>query len=157
MPLIPFFLLIFLFLFVITATWWSRKARERKLIMIYTKVYIKAYPRVLLRVTKDYNLAKTGTLVNQFYFLREFPTPAFKSVVAPNVNTLYGSAFLDLSRGPLVLHIPAVPDHRYFLVTYWMRTPMFSSIPAPGPRVMGSKIISFAILPVSRNFLFCPR
>ena len=110
-PLLPCFIFLLLVLVVAVTLW--RKVGERKLIA----AYVEGYPLVLLQVTKEYNLATTLTPVNKFFSVREFPTPEFKSVVSPNRQTLYSSAFLDLSAGPLVLHIPAVPDDRYFLVT----------------------------------------
>ena len=35
-------------------------------------------------------------------------------IVQPNNDTLYTMGHVDLASGPLVLHVPAVPDHRYF-------------------------------------------
>jgi hypothetical protein len=52
--------------------------------------------------------------INQIASLRAFPDASFTSVVAPNVDTLYSSAFLDLAAGPLVFQWPDMGD-RYFL------------------------------------------
>jgi hypothetical protein len=51
---------------------------------------------------------------NQFASLREFPDASFTAVVAPNVDTLYSSAFLDLAAEPIVFQWPDMGD-RYFL------------------------------------------
>lgn len=36
-------------------------------------------------------------------------------VIRPNLDTIYSHAWLDLSRGPVTLDIPAIPD-RYFTI-----------------------------------------
>jgi hypothetical protein len=33
--------------------------------------------------------------------------------VSPNVNVLYGNAWLDMTKGPLVLKVPPIPDRYY--------------------------------------------
>lgn len=53
--------------------------------------------------------------VNQFNPVRSFITPDDRSVVAPNLDTLYAVAWLDLSEQPQVISVPKVKD-RYFVV-----------------------------------------
>ncbi|MDW4573015.1 DUF1254 domain-containing protein [Microbacterium sp. M3] len=53
--------------------------------------------------------------VNQFNPVRAFIDPADRSVVAPNLDTLYSIAWLDLSDEPQVIHVPKIKD-RYFVV-----------------------------------------
>ena len=53
--------------------------------------------------------------VNHFNPIRSFITPADRSVVAPNLDTLYSIAWLDLSRQPQVIHVPKVAN-RYFVI-----------------------------------------
>lgn len=53
--------------------------------------------------------------VNQFNPVRKFITPDDRSVVAPNLDTLYSIAWLDLSREPQVIHVPKVKG-RYWVV-----------------------------------------
>lgn len=48
---------------------------------------------------------------------REFPDASFTAVVAPNVDTLYSSVFLDLSHGPLVFQWPDMGT-RYYLFPF---------------------------------------
>jgi hypothetical protein len=43
--------------------------------------------------------------MGQFANLREYPTAAFKEVTAPNADTLYSAAWLDLSQEPVILHV----------------------------------------------------
>ncbi len=52
--------------------------------------------------------------VNRFFWVRKQITPDFP-VVTPNATTLYGSGFLDLRAGPVVIEVPAITD-RYFSV-----------------------------------------
>ncbi|MFT4040331.1 MAG: DUF1254 domain-containing protein [Thermomicrobiales bacterium] len=54
---------------------------------------------------------------NQMSNKREFPDASFTAVVAPNVDTLYTSAFLDLSQGPLVFEWPDMAT-RYYLFPF---------------------------------------
>jgi hypothetical protein len=41
--------------------------------------------------------------MDQLVSAREYPTATFKDVTAPNADTLYSSAFLDLSKEPDIL------------------------------------------------------
>jgi hypothetical protein len=82
------------------------------------QVYLYGYPLVIMGVTKDVTTApevmqvpvekrKLGAgIVNQFSHIRKFPDHSFKDVVAPNADTLYSTAWLDLSKGPQVLRMP---------------------------------------------------
>jgi hypothetical protein len=53
--------------------------------------------------------------VNRFNPIRQFATPEDRSVVAPNFDTLYSIAWLDLRHQPQVIHVPKVSD-RYFVI-----------------------------------------
>lgn len=53
--------------------------------------------------------------VNRFNPVREFTDPDDRSVVAPNYDTLYSIAWLDLKRKPRVIHIPRVKN-RYYVI-----------------------------------------
>ncbi len=67
------------------------------------------------RWTSTQNDSKDNTVytgINRFSFVREKITPDFP-IVTPNATTLYGSAYLDLQKEPLVLEMPAITD-RYF-------------------------------------------
>lgn len=49
---------------------------------------------------------KLRALVNEFANMKEFPSAAFREVVRPNADTLYSSAWVDLSKEPIVLSVP---------------------------------------------------
>lgn len=53
--------------------------------------------------------------VNQLNPVRQFIDPADRSVVAPNLDTLYSIGWLDLSEEPQVIHVPEI-EGRYFVV-----------------------------------------
>jgi hypothetical protein len=80
--------------------------------------------------------------MGQFANVREYPTAAFKDVTAPNADTLYSSAWLDLSKEPYILSLPD-EGNRYFL------TPMLSGwtdvFQVPGTRTTGDKAQTYAI------------
>ena len=80
--------------------------------------------------------------VGQFARLREYPTPANKEVTAPNADTLYTLAWLDVTKEPWVLSLPDMQD-RYFLM------PMLSGwtdvFQVPGKRTTGTKAQTYAI------------
>lgn len=82
--------------------------------------YIYGFPIVLMDETRKgmTGLDRSCTLgadINTFKHVFEKPDHTFEAVVRPNVDTLYSSAMLDLSDGPMVLTLPEVED-RYVLM-----------------------------------------
>ncbi|HEX5494946.1 MAG TPA: DUF1254 domain-containing protein [Mycobacteriales bacterium] len=106
------------------------------------------YPLVLMKLTRDQMTAVPGpdgirAPVNQFGHLRKYPDASVDTVVGPNTDTLYSSAWLDLSDGPMVLSVPDT-DGRYYLMPMldgW--TNVFSS---PGARTTGTGPEQFGIV-----------
>jgi hypothetical protein len=80
--------------------------------------------------------------MGQFLLMRKYPDAAFKDVTAPNADTLYSTAWLDLAKEPYVLSLPDMED-RYFLM------PMLSGwtnvFEVPGKRTTGTKAQAYAI------------
>ncbi|MFE3229289.1 DUF1254 domain-containing protein, partial [Nocardia sp. NPDC059228] len=72
---------------------------------IATDAYIFGYPLVLMDATRA-TAAPTNTLLR----FDKTPSPDDKTVVTPNVDTLYSQAWLDLRAEPMVLQIPVMPD-----------------------------------------------
>ncbi len=56
------------------------------------------------------------------------PTASQKTVVAPNEDTLYSIAWLDLSHGPQVIHVPAIKHRFYVIPLYTPYTENFYNI-----------------------------
>lgn len=55
---------------------------------------------------------------NRFFHRRNLLGPDFKTIVGPNNDTLYSSAWLDLRREPLLIKVPRVEDSRYFSLQF---------------------------------------
>jgi hypothetical protein len=73
------------------------------------EAYLYLYPLVTVEVTRRQmtNVA-AGQLpgrapMGQFAHIPAFPSADFKAVVRPDFDTLYSSAWLDLSGGPVVV------------------------------------------------------
>ena len=73
--------------------------------------------------------------MNVFGPTRELLTPRDRRVVTPNNDTLYENAWLDLSHGPLVLHVPDTADRYYVLGLLDFYTNPFGNI---GRRTTGT-------------------
>jgi hypothetical protein len=113
---------------------------------IATEAYIYGYPLVTMEMTRRVmtNAVKPeGTHAPMFNFctVREYPTAAFRDVTAPNADTLYCTAWLDLGNEPWVLHIPDMGDRYYLFPMLSGWTDVFQ---VPGKRT-GIKGGDFAI------------
>jgi hypothetical protein len=80
--------------------------------------------------------------LNTFSNATRFTTPSNRTIVAPNVDTLYSIAHLDLGRGPVVLSHPAM-GRRYF--SFQFLDPYTNTIGYVGTRSTGSSAGRFAI------------
>src|SRR5262249_55561183 len=69
--------------------------------------------------------------------------PGDTKVVFPNNDTLYSSAWLDLSQGPLVLHVPDTGD-RYFVMQFMDF--YTNNVAFVGKRTTGTKESDFAVV-----------
>jgi hypothetical protein len=112
-----------------------------------TDAYVYGYPLVTMEITRrvmtntvrpEHNHAPMG----QFYNARTYPDAAFRDVTAPNADTLYSPAWLDVSGEPYLLSLPDEGD-RYFLM------PMLSGwtdvFAVPGKRTTGDRAQTYAI------------
>jgi hypothetical protein len=111
------------------------------------EVYIYGYPLVLMGVTQKVmtNVPAPGAgraPLNQFVHQRAFPTPESKDVVWPNADTFYSIAWLDLSLGPLVLHVPDTRGRYYLMQMLDAWTNVFAAV---GKRSTGTQAGDFAI------------
>jgi len=123
------------------------QAKEKEALEIGTEAYIYGYPLVTVEMTRRVmtNVAKPEGFhapMGQFANLRTYPTAAFRDVTAPNADTLYSAAWLDLSKEPYILSLP--DEHgRYYLM------PMLSGwtdvFQVPGTRTTGTKAQKYAI------------
>ena len=109
--------------------------------------YIYGYPLVTMEMTRRVmtNVSKpegTRAPMGQLIRMRTYPDASFRDVTAPNADTLYTTAWFDVSKEPWVLSVPAMGD-RYFLLPMldgW--TEVFQ---VPGTRTTGGKAKTWAI------------
>lgn len=113
------------------------------------EAYIFGYPLILMDITKAVTTAVSAPQgfkapINQFAHLKAFPDASFTAVVSPNADTLYSSAWLDLSVEPIVLSLPDTKERYYLMPMLDAWTNIFAS---PGKRTTGTKKGDFAIVP----------
>jgi len=112
------------------------------------EAYIYGYPLVTMEMTRRVmtNAEKPEGVhapMGQFANVREYPTAAFKEVTAPNADTLYSLAWLDLSHGPWVLQLPDEQGRYYLMPMLEGWTDVFAD---PGTRTTGTGTGEFAIV-----------
>ncbi len=104
---------------------------------IAERAYIYAYPLVLLEETC------AGQPVNEFTHVPQFPRPDTRKVVRPNADTLYSMAWLDLSKEPVLIHVPDSHGRFYLLQFMDAWTETFAD---PGKRTTGTTEAWFAFV-----------
>jgi hypothetical protein len=85
---------------------------------------------------------------NRFHSFAAYPTADFKSVVRANFDTLYSSAFLDMTKEPMIVSAPDTGGRYYLLPMLDMWTDVFAS---PGWRTTGTQAGNFLITPPGWN------
>lgn len=124
-------------------------AKETALDAVPTGVeaYIFGYPLVTMEFTRRVmtNVEKpegNRAPMGQFARARKYPDAAFRDVTAPNADTLYTTAWIDVGEEPWVLSLPEA-DGRYYLFPLldgW--TNVFE---VPGKRTTGTGPQKYAI------------
>jgi hypothetical protein len=117
---------------------------------IGVEAYLYLYPLVSVDITRRQatNIEpgkKPGFgPANMFHSFAEFPTAEFKTVVRPNFDTLYSSAFLDLTKEPVVVSAPDTGGRYYLLPMLDAWSDVFAS---PGWRTTGTQAGNFFVTP----------
>lgn len=118
---------------------------------IVDEAYLFLYPLVLMDITRLQNCSVDKwdgmgpkAPMNHWGHFRIFPPLTFKEVVRPNFDTLYSITFLDLSDGPIVMHIPDSDGRYYLMPGLDMWTNVFA---VPGWRTTGTG---------AQDVAFCP-
>jgi len=99
--------------------------------------YIYAYPLVVMEATG------AAMPVNHLTHVAEFPDASFRLIVRPNADTLYSTAWLDVSKEPLLLHVPDSGGRFYLLQFMDAWTETFAD---PGKRTTGTSEAWYAIV-----------
>ena len=121
----------------------DKKTTKSDVIEQLKEAYIFAYPLVLMDITKRYSInnRKQGAPLNQFYHKKQFPDHTYKTVVKPNNDTYYSTAWLDLREQPIILSVPAT--ERYYLLPIY--DAWTNVIATPGTRTTGKEAQKFLI------------
>ena len=114
---------------------------------IASEAFIYFYPLITMDVTRKQltNVAKSEGLaapVNQFANIRTYPAADVKAVVRPNFDTLYSSAWLDVTKEPVIVSVPDTKGRYYLLPMLDMWTDVFAS---PGWRTTGTGAQNFLL------------
>jgi hypothetical protein len=119
-----------------------------------SRIAIEAYHWLYPLVTMDVSRRQLTNIeagkmpgrgpMNSFAHMRAFPEASFRDVVRPNFDTLYSSAWLDLTNGPVVVSMPDTEGRYYLLPMLDLWTDVFAS---PGKRTTGTGAGNFVVVP----------
>jgi hypothetical protein len=112
-----------------------------------TDAYIYGYPLVTMEMTRRVmtNVATVGARrgpMGQFVKARTYPDASYRDVTAPNADTLYLTAWINVGQEPWVVSIPDMKD-RYFLLP--MLDAWTNVFQVPGKRTTGTKAQTYVI------------
>jgi len=109
---------------------------------VVADAYVAGYPLVVSVRT----MQRLGGLlgVNTLFWQQELSGPQNRLIVAPNRDTLYSVAILDLRSGPVALTLPAVTDRYY---TYQLLDAWMESFAYIGTRATGGRAGTWVITP----------
>ena len=122
-------------------------ARELEARELAVDAYIYAYPLVTMEITRRVSTnvekpAGSKAPMYQFARLRNYPAVDDHTVTAPNADTLYTVAWLDVGKEPWIVSIPDMKD-RFFL--FPMLDGWTNVFVDPGKRTTGTKAQAYAI------------
>ncbi|PWT92941.1 MAG: hypothetical protein C5B56_01535 [Proteobacteria bacterium] len=109
--------------------------------------YVYGYPLVTMEITRRVMTNVewpdgTRAPMGQFRHMTAFPDAGFRDVTAPNADTLYSSAWVDVSREPWILSLPDAGGRYYLMPMLSAWTDVFAN---PGTRTTGTGPQKYAI------------
>jgi hypothetical protein len=128
----------------------SVRITEQEAYEISVEAYIYFYPLVIMDITRKIAINVPADLkegygpMNTFQHIRSYPDSQFRGVVRPNFDTLYSSAWLDLTKEPVIITVPDTGGRYYLLPMLDMWSDVFA---VPGKRTSGTNAASFAVVP----------
>lgn len=116
-------------------------------VLLGVDAYIYGYPLVTMEMTRRVMTntekpAGTRAPMGQFVRMREYPSAEFRDVTAPNADTLYTTAWIDVGQEPYVLTLPDAKDRYYLFPMLDGWTNVFQ---VPGKRTTGTGPQQYAI------------
>jgi hypothetical protein len=110
-------------------------------------VYIYGYSLITMEMTRRVmtnvrELEGTRAPMGHLIRVSEYPTAAFRDVTAPNADTLYTTAWIDVGKEPWVLSLPDAHDRYYLFPMLDGWTDVFQ---VPGKRTTGTGPQKYAI------------
>jgi len=122
-------------------------AKEKEALETAIEAYVYAYPLMTMEYTRRASTnvaAPEGTKAPMGHFakLRAYPDASFKTVTAPNADTLYTVVWLDVSKEPWVV---SIPDLRGRYALFPMLSGWTDVFQVPGKRTTGTGAQKYAI------------
>ena len=111
---------------------------------IAIEAYVYLHPLLTMDVTRRTLTNTPEGRLNQFAHNSAFPEAENREVVRPNFDTLYSSAWLDITEEPMVISMPDTQGRHYILPIMDMWTDVFV---AAGKRTSGTKAKNIALVP----------
>ncbi len=120
---------------------------EAEALDVATQAYIYGYPLVTMDMTRRVmtNVVEPEddhAPMGRFHNSATYPNAQFRDVTAPNADTLYSTAWLDLSKEPYVLSLPDESGRYYLMPMLDGWTTVFQ---VPGKRTTGTKAQKYLI------------
>ncbi|CAN5238922.1 DUF1254 domain-containing protein [soil metagenome] len=125
----------------------GEKLSDKETIAIATEAYIYGYSLITTEVTRVQmtNVPKMEGLrgpMGQFINMKRYPPAGYRGVSAPNADTLYSLAWLDVGPEPVVFTYPEMGKRYHLFPMYSLWMPVIGS---PGSRTTGEKAGSYLI------------